>query len=85
MSMEDAKTTFLRICDAFGVVPEIRERADVTFTLPFSCGDPANYRILEAVANVDDVKSDPPNVYVLREVVMPAEVEYAKISSRYRD
>jgi hypothetical protein len=85
MSMEDAKAAFLRICSDFGVVPEVMERGAVTFTLPFSCGDPANYDILNAVANVEDVKSDPPNVYVLREVITPPEGYYGKTDSRYSD
>jgi len=85
MSMEGARSTFLRICSAFGVVPEIRERGEVTFTLPSKGSHLANYRILEAVANMGDIKSDPPNVYVLREVVTPPKGEYAKTDSVYSD
>lgn len=80
MPLEDAKNTFLMICRDFGVVPEVTERAAVTFTLPFS---EANYDILRAVANVEDIKGDPPNVYVLREVVTPPEGYYGKTGSLY--
>jgi hypothetical protein len=83
MSMERATAAFLAICDGCCVTPtEVRERADVTFFLP---SGQANGDILHAVANVEDVKADPPNVYTLREEVTPPEGEYAKTHSVYYD
>ena len=87
MSMTAATDAFLAVCNGLGVMPKVVDAGpgQVGFRLPFKCGDPANYKILDAVANVGDVRGDPPMFYYLTEVVVPAKGGYAKTDSVYSD
>lgn len=76
MTLGEAKAAFLATCAACGVVPSrIKEEpGKIYFVLPFKR---ENHELLREVANVEDLRGDPPDSYILEERHAP-KGEYVK-------
>lgn len=78
MSLEEAKNTFLAMCEKFNLTPTkiIQKNHTITIRLPTTLGDDKD-GLLSEVANIEDLHGDPPFVYSLVEEKIP-EGEYVK-------